>query len=144
MQYTRHERFFLLMATHGRHPFFEKEAGQIRDARRVSVKSAGYSLSVRNGPVSVRIEQERYKRLKAYFVDIACRRSVEALVREFRWVGFVPYAPVRQQLLQIWRGVNRARKIAGYQRVPIECGPWKRPIVKQFERQDRVHVGQVA
>lgn len=133
MQYIRHGCFFLLMATHGRHRFFEDEAGQIRDARRVSIRFVGYSLSVRNGRVSVRIEVLRYKRLKAYFLDLARRRSADALTAEFRCVRFVPYAPVRQQLLHIWRAVNRARRSAGYDAVPVEAVPWKRPIVRPFE-----------
>lgn len=133
MQYIRNGKFFLLLATHGRHRFFEDERGQIRDARRVSIKYAGYSLSLRSGRVCVRIQQEEYKRLKAHFLDLACRRSVATLASEFRGIRFVPYAPVRQQLLQIWRSMNRSRKVAGYAPVPVECVPWRRPIVKPFE-----------
>ncbi len=133
MQYIRHGKFFLLLATHGGHRFFEEEAGQIRDARRVSIKYAGYGLSFRNGHVCVRIEREEYKRLRAALVELACRRSASTLVAEFRRIRFVPYAPVRQQVLQIWRAVNRARKAAAYERVPIEAVPWKRRIVKPFE-----------
>jgi hypothetical protein len=143
VQYIRHGNFFLLLATHGQHRFFEEEAGQIRDARRVSIKFAGYSLSFRNGRACVRIESGAYKRLKAHFLDLACRRSVEMLGAEFRRIGFVPYAPVRQQLLQVWRAVNRARKVAGYAPVPVECVPWKRPIVKPFEERN-IHCGEVA
>jgi hypothetical protein len=56
MQYVRYDRFFLLMATHGEHRYFENEAGQLRDARRVPIKFGGYALSFRNGRVCVRIE----------------------------------------------------------------------------------------
>jgi len=41
MQYIRHERVFLLMASHGQHRFFKDEAGEIRDARRAPIKYAG-------------------------------------------------------------------------------------------------------
>jgi hypothetical protein len=133
MQYVRHGRAFLLLATHGQHRFFEEEAGVIRDARHVSIKFAGYAISHRNGRVCVRIEQGAYKRLKAYFLGQACRRSATTLGREFRGIRYVPYSPVRQQLLQVWRAVNRARKIAGYERVPIGAVPWKRRIGKPFE-----------
>lgn len=132
MQYIRHGKLFLLLATHGGHRFFEEEAGQIRDARRVSIKYAGYSLSFRDGHVCVRIEREEYKRLKARFLELACRRSAATLGAEFRRIRFVPYAPVRQQLLQVWRAANRARKVVGYASVPVECVRWKRPIVKPF------------
>lgn len=132
VQYIRHGRFFLLLATHGEHPLFEAETGQLRDARRVPVKFAGYALSFRNGRACVRIEVGEYKRLKSYFLELACHRSVDALAAEFARLRFQPYAPVRVQFLNIWRAVNRAREAAGYERVPIECVPWRRRIVRPF------------
>ena len=45
-------------------------------------------------------------------------------------VGLQPYAPVRVQLLNIWRAVNRARQAAGFDRVPIEALPWRRSILR--------------
>ncbi len=138
MQYICHDRFFLLMATHGQHRFFEEEADEIRDARRVSIKYAGYSLSFRNGRVCVRIDQEEYKRLKSLMLDLACRRTADRLASTFWSIPYEPYAPVRQQLLQIWRAVNRARNEAGCRRVPIECVRWKRRTVRAFEEPARV------
>jgi hypothetical protein len=132
LHYIRHDRFFPLMATHGRHRFFDDEAGQIRDARREPIKFAGYAISHRNGRVCVRIEQCEYAQLKAWFLDLACRRSAEALAAEFRAVHFVPYRPVRQQLLAIWRAVNRERRLAGYEPLAIVYVPWKRRTVRPF------------
>lgn len=132
VRYIRHDRYFLLLATHGKHAFFEEEAGQVRDARRVPIRVAGYSLSARNGRVSVRIAPDEYQRLKAWFLDLACRRQADALAAEFERVRFMPYRPVRVQLLTIWRAVNRARRAAGFDRVPIEAVPWKRRIVRPF------------
>ncbi len=132
MQYIRHERFFLMMATHGKHAFFDDEAGQVRDARRLAIRYAGYSLSHRNGRASVRIAPEEYARLKPYFLELACHRPVESLATELARVRFQPYAPVRVQLLNIWRAVNRARKTAGLENVPVECVPWRRTIVLPF------------
>ena len=34
VQYLRYGRFFILLATHGEHPFFAEEEEQIRDIRR--------------------------------------------------------------------------------------------------------------
>ena len=133
MQYIRHGQFFLLLATHGRGDFFSEEAGQIRDARRTPIKYAGYAIAHRNGRVCVRIDQMTFEGLKAYFVDLACRRSANSLAGEFASIRFVPYAPIRQQLLAIWRAVNRARSATGYEHLPIGCVPWRRPIVKPFE-----------
>jgi len=132
IHYIRHDRFFLLMATHGRHRYFDDEAGQIRDARRHPIKFAGYAISHRNGHACVRIEQKEYLQLKAEFLERACRRSVEALAAEFRTLRFVPYRPVRQQIVAIWRTVNRQRRSAGYEAVAIDCVPWKRQIVLPF------------
>ena len=58
LQYLRRGRFFLLLATHGRHAFFEEEAS-IRDVRRVPIRFEGYSISFRGGHAHVRIEQEQ-------------------------------------------------------------------------------------
>lgn len=132
MQYIRLGRFFLLMATHGEHAFFSEEAGQVKDARRVAIRYAGYSISHRNGRASVRIAPDEYARLKAYFLELACRRPVEALASELARVRFQPFAPVRVQLLNVWRAVNRARRTAGLEPVSVECVPWKRRILTPF------------
>ena len=132
MQYIRQERFFLLMATHGQHPFFEEEATNIRDARRIPIKYAGYSLSFRNKRASVRIAPDEYARQKAHFLELACRRSADALAHEFARIRFQPYAPIRVQLLNIWRAVNRTRRAAGLEIAPVEAVPWKRRIVQPF------------
>ncbi len=84
LHYLRHGRHFVLIATHGLHPFFDEEAANIRDIRRVPFKLGGYSVSHRNGHASVRIDQEAYKRLKVYLTDLASRRSVEHMIEEFR------------------------------------------------------------
>ncbi len=132
LHYIRHDRFFLLMATHGRHRFFDDEDGQIRDARRQPIKFAGYAISHRNGHACVRIERREYEQLKAWFLDLACRRPVDAVAAAFRSVRFVPYAPVRQQVLAIWRAMNRTRRAAALEAVPIECVPWRRDAKKPF------------
>lgn len=49
LHYLRHERFFILLATHGEHAFFDAEGDRIRDARKTPIHFAGYSLSVKRG-----------------------------------------------------------------------------------------------
>jgi len=83
----RPKHFFVLVATAGRHEFFETEKG-VRDLREHPIRFAGYSISYRRGVdrrfhVSVRIAPDEYLRLKAYFVDLACHRSVDGLAAEF-------------------------------------------------------------
>lgn len=132
LHYLRHGRTFVLIATHGQHPFFEEEAAQIRDIRRVPFKLGGYSVSHRNGHASVRIDQETYRRLKVYLIDLALRRSAEHMAEEFRMLQFEPYAPIRRQLLNLLRAVNRARKRAGFDAVPTECLRLRRKVYQPF------------
>src|SRR6185437_515968 len=110
LQYLRYGRLFVLLATHGDHPFFEQEASYIRDARRTPIRFRGYSISYRGGHPHVRIDQEEYKRLKAYFLELALHRSAERLGGELARLPFEPYAPIRRQLLTALRAVNRERK----------------------------------
>ena len=49
LQYLRYGRFFVLLATHGKHLFFEEEAASMRDIRRIPLRFAGYSISYRHG-----------------------------------------------------------------------------------------------
>jgi hypothetical protein len=133
LQYVRFDRFFLILATHGQHRFFEDEAGCIRDVRRRPIRFEGYSIGFRAGHPHVRIEQEEYKQLKAYFVDLAVRRSVASLERELTQIPFEPYAPVRRQLLCILRAVNRERKRAGFSPVTKNVFRFKRRIYRPFE-----------
>ena len=80
----------------------------------------------------MRIAPDEYVRLKAYFLEMACRRSVEAMTSEFARVQLQSYAPIRVQMLNIWRAVNRTRHTAGLDVIPIEAVPWKQRILRPF------------
>ncbi len=134
VQYLRHDRLFVLIATHGWHRFFEDEAGEMKDCRRYPVRFAGYSISHRNGHASVRIDQRAYKELKAYFLDLACRRRVQTLEEEFRRIRFEPYAPVRRQVFNIHRAVNRKRQTAGFEPVPVSAVRLRRRVYRVFDQ----------
>lgn len=132
VHYIRHRQFFVLLATHGKHLFFEMESKSLRDARRTPIRFAGYSVSYRGGHPHVRIEQEEYKWLKAYYTERAVHRTTAHLTDEFHQLPFEPYAPVRRQMLNILREVNRRRKQARMERVPVECLRLRRRIYKPF------------
>lgn len=136
VRYLRHERFFVLFATDGVSPFFEREAGLIRDCRREPFKYGGYSISSKAGRTCVRIEREQYNVLKATFLELALRRSSERLERMMATLPFEPYAPVRRQLLGLVRSVNAARKAAGLAPLPYDCVRMKRRIVRPFAGTD--------
>ncbi|MBK8913015.1 MAG: hypothetical protein IPM64_00195 [Phycisphaerales bacterium] len=136
MHYLRHGRFFILLATHGEHRFFIEEPN-FRDARRDAIRFAGYSISLKRGVdgrlhPSVRIHPDEYRKLKEYLVGLAPHRSVENLTAVFGAVRFERYAPVRRQLLNIWRGVNRVRETAGFEPVPISALRLRRRVVHSF------------
>ena len=132
LQYLRHGRFFVLLATPGDHPFFREEGANVRDVRRRSIKYAGYAVGFRGGHVQVRIDLPRYRELKAWFEDRATRRPVSVLARAFYELPFEPYYLVRQQEFHLLRAVNRRRLAAGLPLVPKECIWLKRRPVKPF------------
>jgi hypothetical protein len=137
VQYLRHERVFVLVATHGEHPFFAAEGKRIRDFRRQPLHFHGYSIGCRKGRdgewhASVRIARETFAELKQRFAALAVHRSVEELGQEFRRLAFAPYAPVRDQLRILLRAVNRRRHAAGLEEVPLAALPWHRRPVKPF------------
>jgi hypothetical protein len=136
VHYIRHGRFFVLIASRGQHRFFEDEPNH-KDVRRDPIRFAGYSIGYRMGVdrrmhPSVRIHPAEYRTLKAHLLDIACHRSVEKLTAEFRRIRFEPYAPVRRQLLNLLRAVNRLREAAGFEPVPVSALRLRRRVFKPF------------
>jgi hypothetical protein len=133
VQYIRHGRFFVLIATEGEHSFFELEP-QFRDVRRCPIKCFGYSIGCKLGRdrkwhPSVRISKEEYRRIKAGLVSIATRHEVAELAHAFASLPFEPYQPVVRQFFSMLRAVNRARKAAGAELVPVTAlRLWRRPV----------------
>ena len=137
MQYLRHERTFVLLATKGQHEFFVREQDSFHDVRRVPIKFAGYSIGCRKGRdgrwhASVRIERALHADMKAGLVELAVRRGTHAVEQEFSQVRHEPYAPIRRQLLEALRAVNRARRTAGRRPIRTDAVPWTRQIVQPF------------
>ncbi len=151
IHYLRFERTFVLLATHGHHPFYDDESTNIRDARRVPIKFMGYSIGVQQGGylrridpavapnpdghwrARVQIGRDSYQELKAYFLDAATRRSGQQLAADLFAIPFEPYAPVRQQMLNLLRLVNAKRKQVGLQSIGADSLRYRRHIVKPFE-----------
>lgn len=132
-QYLRHGRFFVLLATHGKHRFFESERLCIRDARRTPVKYAGYSVSYRGGHPHVRIERREYLRIRSWLLDVAASRGSAGVRAEMAALRFEPYAPVRRQLLNLLRAANRELVVRGHARVASTCLRFRRTVGPVFE-----------
>ena len=131
MQHIRYRDFFVLLATEGRHRFFEEEKG-MKDVRLVPISVGGYSVSQRGGRPHVRIDDDTFRSLRAYFLDPALHRSAARLVGEFYAIPFEPYGPVKVQLFKLLGAVNELRRRAGYQPVPKSAVWLKRRYVKPF------------
>lgn len=132
VQYLRFDRFFLILATHGRHRFFEEERSVVRDARRQPILFAGYAISFRAGHACVRIASAELQRLKATFMGRALAWSQEELERAILSLPFEAYGPVRGQLASLVRSVNWSRKVAGLPTVSTECIRRRRRVVLPF------------
>ncbi|MDA8562862.1 hypothetical protein N9L06_00255 [Mariniblastus sp.] len=147
MQYIRHGNWFLLLATEGHHAFKQQERNQIRDCRRHPIRFEGYSISYRRSPITpkgggepkwhacVRIDGPTYKQLKSYFLDRAIHRTAKSLAQDFARVPFARYAPVRRQLLNILRSVNKARSKHRFDELLPNTIGLRRKIVKPFEHE---------
>lgn len=142
MQYVRHGRFFVLLATHGRHVFFRSEAQAIRDVRRVPVKFAGYAVSFRGGHPHVRIERSEYLAVKSSIIDAAARRGTAGVRSVLRSLDFEPYAPVRRQLLNLVRAANRELRDRGCVPVGVEALRFKRTVEPVFRCSDSTSVAE--
>src|ERR1017187_8628517 len=80
VQYLRHGRFYVIIATHGLHHFFAAEATRLHDIRKRPILFMGYSIGCRRARgggayhASVRINRERFAELKARFRSMAVHR----------------------------------------------------------------------
>lgn len=151
LHYVRFGNFFVILATHGKHPFFAAEAASVRDIRRYPLHFQGYALTVRRGGflkkeegedvaspdgryrVRVTINREAYRNLAGHLLQIATHRSPEKLRWEFWNQPFEPYAPIRKQLLGLLRLVNTKRSAVGFDKLSPDCIRYRRTIVKPFE-----------
>lgn len=137
LQYLRFESTWVLLATPGAHEsFFRLEAANVRDARKTPLRVADYAISMRGGHAHVRIDLPRYQQLKSYLVDLAKHRRRETVEAQFAQLPYVPYAPIRRQLLNIYRAANRARRAAGFAALSKWCIRLERRNVKVFARDD--------
>ena len=137
VQYLRYQRFFALLATHGQSPFFEREAGNIKDVRESLVRFFGYSISYRKGRdgrlhSSVRIELRELRRMKAEYLA-HWDRPLSWWRWKFATFPFEPWAPVVRQVHVLRRAVNRKRKEKNMPEIPKDFVRYVRRSVKVFE-----------
>lgn len=158
VQYIRFERDWLMLATRGKHDWFHQEWANIRDCRRQAIRVLDYSLSVvqgeyvsnrlkaiPNGPperdakqrVRVQISQAAYRELQASLLENARRRRTEWFARHLWNIAYEPYAPIRRQLLELIRQVNKTRSAAGLPRISPKVIRYQQRKVKPFGDRDK-------
>lgn len=151
MQYIRFDRWFCLLVTEGHHPVKSQE--KVRDCRRHPIRFEGYSISYRRSGITikghsdpkwhacVRIDQTTYKQLKQFIVERGKHRKSELVVKDLNRIPYARYAPVRRQILNIHRAVNKARSQAGFELIPVTALRLRRHVTKPFaKRPDLRHV----
>jgi hypothetical protein len=136
VQYLRYDRFFVLIATEGKHLFFERESDW-RDVRERPIHFAGYSIGSRSGHdgqlhASVRIDDDCLRRVQRRLDAVALHPDIERLSAFFRDLRFTPYAPVCRQLLKLLWRTNGRRKTAGLEPVPARALRLRRWPVRPF------------
>jgi hypothetical protein len=131
VQYLRYGQHIVLLSTPGKHNPLSDDH-KLKDAHEVPIKLGGYAVSFRGGHACVRIERGAWKKLKAYYLDLATKRSESWLKMEFHRWPFEPWAPIRRQTFVILNQVNRARKAAGLELVETSCVRLKRRIYQPF------------
>ena len=142
-RYMRIEEFFIIMVTDGIHEFFHEEK-DVKDIRIHPVRVGPYSISFRPDSkpakgdgggrrVHVQIDSPKYQELEARFLHFSTRMKADALAGMLYELPYRGYAPVRSQLCQLLRKVNKKRKRSGLSQLPKECLFFHRRSVKVFE-----------
>lgn len=160
--YVRYQRTWIMLATGGEFEdgkgyvdWFQQEARNIGNCRRGKpIQLFGYSIyyvpggfvanwekANPDGPperdkkyrVRVQMSQHVYRDLLARLVAHARSRRPEWFAEQFWKLPFEPYAPVRQQQLEILRQVNAKRKAAGLEKLPPTLIRYRKEPVKVFE-----------
>jgi len=140
VQYLRHGRFFVLVATPGAHVFFERE--KFFDIRERALHYGGYEVRSVLGPsgkwhASVQIADDQYRRLRAHVEELAGRVSYGEMVRELSTLPFEPWAPVATQFRALRGVANRTRREAGISgEVPLTSLRLQRKSIRAFVEEE--------
>lgn len=134
IQYLRYGDLWVMMATKGKHHWKEEHTDntgkpEYHDFRNKALEVGNYAISSRlDGQnqakyrVRVVLNRAAYKELRALYLDRAKHWSVqnlgEALRRDVRQL--LPYRPIRVQLIELIRQMNKVRKPKGYERIPYK------------------------
>jgi hypothetical protein len=114
--YVRQGHRFILLATEGTHPTFDRICW--RDLRVAPLHLACYSIGVKAEKPCVRVARHTWKPIEEYFLSIALRPTpeVKAKINNLRFYSF---PGVIRQKLKLVKAVNQRRKKAHLPRVEL-------------------------
>lgn len=119
VSYVRYDRWFVLLATEGRHEAFDRLAW--RDIRSCPLQLWGYSIGEKGGSPWVTISARRMKGISRFARKISL--GPEYRVRSFLQSVFrLRFPGVVWQEEKLLRRINRRRKKAGLSRIRLERG----------------------
>ena len=141
LQYIRLGSLWVMLATEGKHRFFDDNRSksgdkQWHDLRCKALKVGPYAISskldggwkkgaskLKRYRTRVTLTREAYKELIAFYEDKAVHWSRENLETRFEALGqqYLAYRPIREQLIHLVKRVNRNRKLSGYEVIPYSC-----------------------
>jgi hypothetical protein len=115
--YVRQGHRFILLATEGTHPAFDRICW--RDIRVAPLHLACYSIGVKAEKPCVRVARFTWKPIETYFLSIALRPTpeVEAKINNLRFYSF---PGVIRQKLKLVKAINQRRKKAHLPRVELK------------------------
>ncbi len=117
--YVRCRHEFVLVSTVGQHVFLDRESSMLRDARKEPLFLGCYAVRVTPNGVQVTLRRRVFDWIKRRFRNRALRRTADELVESMRQLPFRRYAGIVQQLRVVIAQVNRIRRTAGLDRIPL-------------------------
>ena len=114
MQYIRYRSTFILMATDGKHPMFER----IRsfDVREAPLHIGNYAIGCVGSRISVRVDKSTWKKVKAYHLAQALRDSA-TVEEKLHSLPYYQFPGVKVQVKELQSAINTRRRQAGL--VPV-------------------------
>jgi hypothetical protein len=117
VQYVRIGFSFMLLATDGYHPTFERVRSY--DIRSAPLHFRGYSIGIERGKPCVKVCQDEWKRIEYRFSKIGLHRQ-EEVERKLSTLPYCQFPGVIRQKDSLVEAINTRRKLAGLSLITID------------------------
>lgn len=135
VRYLRYGHQFILIATEGRHRFFDEESSAVRDASEVPIRCFGYEIMSRPRgtkfhPV-VKLGEARFEELRSQLLNLALATD-SALTKRILDERLIFFSGVKRQIFRILKEVNERRRTAGLEPLFVNRSHFANPSVQVF------------